>query len=65
MNEYYQDFLKLGYSETEAEELAILTERYQAELPEVNPEELMKIIEAFNDIPLVNPISPEELRSIL
>lgn len=65
MNEYYQDFLKLGYSETEAEELAILAERYQAELPEVNPEELMKIIEAFNDIPLVNPISSEELRSIL
>lgn len=65
MNEYYQDFLKLGYSETEAEELAILAERYQTELPEVNPEELMNIIERLNDIPLVNPISPEELRSIL
>lgn len=65
MNGYYQDFLKLGYSETEAEELAILAERCQTELPEVNPEELMKIIEAFNDIPLVNPISSEELRSIL
>lgn len=64
-NEYYKEFIMLGYSEDEADALATLAIKQSAEIPELNPELELKIIETLNSIGCTSfRMSPEELREI-
>lgn len=65
-DEYYREFVILGYSEDKADELATLVTKPLAEFPELTPELQVEIIEALNAIGCTSfRMFPGELRKIL
>lgn len=62
IEEYAKDFEKLGYTHEESIELAKAAIQPVTINPEIGWDE---IVEAFNSIPTVNPISADGLRKVL
>lgn len=62
IEEYAKDFEKLGYTHEESMELAKAANQPITINPAINWDE---IVEAFNNIPTVNPISADDLRKAL
>ena len=62
IGEYAKDFEKLGYTHEESIELAKAVIEPITINPAINWDE---IVEAFNSIPTVNPISADDLRKAL
>ena len=62
IEEYAKDFEKLGYTHEESVELAKLA----IQPITIDPDfDFDKAIEIFNNLPTVNPISPENLKKAL
>ena len=61
IEEYAKDFEKLGYTHEESIELAKAAIQPVTINPEIGWDE---IVEAFNSIPTVNPISADDLRKL-
>ena len=62
IEEYAKDFEKLGYTHEESMELAKAAIQPITINPAINWDE---IVEAFNNIPMVNPITADDLRKAL
>lgn len=62
VEEWVKDFEKLGYTHEESVELAKAAIEPITINPSINWDE---IVEAFNSIPTVNPISADDLRKAL
>lgn len=62
IEEYAKDFEKLGYTHEESMELAKAAIQPITINPAIN---WYDIVEAFNNIPTVNPISSDDLRKAL
>lgn len=62
IEEYAKDFENLGYTHEESIELAKAAIRTVTINPEIDWDE---IVDAFNNIPYVNPIRVEDLKKVL
>lgn len=61
IEEYAKDFEKLGYTHDEAIELINSAMKPVT----IDTSDWDRLVEEFNNIPTVNPISPEDVRKVL
>lgn len=61
IEEYAKDFEKLGYTHDEAIELI----NYAMQPVTIDTSDWDRLVEEFNNIGLVNPLSPDEVRKAL
>ncbi len=65
MEEYVKEFELLGYTHDEAIELGKLAIECPITIDPIDPDELDRIVEAFNNVGEVYPISVEDLKKAL